>query len=86
MEALAPVSVECEYGASCRSEKRAGWYSLTESLATDGDLFAVGLERDTITDLLEVVGVGDDFVSGNGILMKIDQLEATCLCLGLRIC
>lgn len=39
----------------------------TEALTTDGDLGAVGLVDDTV-DLLDVVGVGDDLVTGENVL------------------
>lgn len=41
--------------------------ALTEGLASNGDLGAVGLVDDTV-NLLEVVRVGDDLVTGEDIL------------------
>ena len=43
-----------------------------EGLTTNGDLGAVGLVDDTV-NLLEVVRVGDELVTGDDVLYKSDQ-------------
>ena len=43
-----------------------------EGLTTDGDLGAVGLVGNTV-NLLEVVRVGDELVTGDDVLYKSDQ-------------
>jgi hypothetical protein len=42
----------------------------TEALASNADLLAVGLVDDTV-NLLEVVRVGDDLVTGKDVLLSM---------------
>lgn len=57
----------CRHPSTSAATKRGRGGEGTDVLSADGDLLAVGLICDAI-DLLEIVRVGDDLITGDQIL------------------